>query len=328
MIMRHAAPHFSFFFFLKLDETPEGRTLKTNGAESSVLVVLDRELMAWRASGWSGASTCGQLVAGQLFIPLPFSLSSSSLMRSRCFRLAELRVVPIVSDLAPSADCSARSRWASCSQPACLIRPDRYGAALSTPAPRSLSSFVVVILPLPTYEIDLSPFPSDSPPSPLLPHTPSASRSNEKVTFFFLFRARVFFASFSPFGTKPRGPSGFFFVFFFSRGLIRGEAAPPRALASSPAEQNVTPGFSGTAATNSCGPPGGQRCRCCSHKVTLMSRNREKHMCPDLEAPFHFSTSFACAAANNEPEAVRGGWGGLRWWWVEVKLLLLQSAAH
>lgn len=49
-------------------------------------------------------------------------------------------------------------------------------------------------------------------------------------------------------------------------------------------------------------------------------------MCPDLEAPFHFSTSFACAAANNEPEAVwgLGGIGGER----EVKLLLLlQSVA-
>lgn len=178
-----------------------------------MLVVSDRELMAWRASGWSGASTCGQLVAGQLFIPLPFSPSSSSLMRSRCFRLAELRVVPIVSDLAPSAACSARSRWASCSQPAGLIRPDRYGAALSTPAPRSLSSFVVVILPLPTYEIDLSPFPSDP---PLLPHTPSASRSNEKVTFFFV---RVCFSLASPPSEQSLG----------ARGLIRGEAAPPRA---------------------------------------------------------------------------------------------------
>lgn len=95
-----AAPYFSFFFS-QTRWTPEGRTLKTNGAESSVLVVSDRELMARRASGWSGASTCGQLVAGQLFIPLPFSLSSSSLMRSHCFRFAELRVVPIVSDLAP-----------------------------------------------------------------------------------------------------------------------------------------------------------------------------------------------------------------------------------
>lgn len=166
-----------FVFFSQTRRTPEGRMLKTNGAESSVLVVSDRELMAWRASGWSGASTCGQLVAGQLFIPLPFSPSSSSLMRSRCFRLAELRVVPIVSDLAPSAACSARSRWASCSQPACLIRPDRYGAALSTPAPRSLSSFVVVILPLPTYEIDLSPFPSDLPPSfPTHPPPPVAMK--------------------------------------------------------------------------------------------------------------------------------------------------------
>lgn len=197
-----------FVFFSQTRRTPEGRTLKTNGAESSVLVVSDRELMAWRASGWSGASTCGQLVACQLFIPLPFSPSSSSLMRSRCFRLAELRVVPIVSDLAPSAACSARSRWASCSQPACLIRPDRYGAALSTPAPRSLSSFVVVILPLPTYEIDLSPFPSDPPPS--------ASRSNEKVTGFFV---PVCFSLPSPPSEQSLG----------ARGLIRGEAAPPRA---------------------------------------------------------------------------------------------------
>lgn len=80
------------------------QTLKTNAAESSVLAVLERELMAWSASGWSGASTCGQLVAGQLFLPLPFSLSSSSLMRSHCFRQAELRVVPVtVTDLAPTA---------------------------------------------------------------------------------------------------------------------------------------------------------------------------------------------------------------------------------
>lgn len=100
------------------------------------------------------------------------------------------------------------------------------------------------------------------------------------------------------------------FFFFFSRGgLVRGGTTSPRASRRALAEENVTTGFCGTTATNSCGPPGGQRCRCCSHKVTLMSRNREKHMCPVLEAPFHFSTSFACAAANNEPEAVRG-WGG------------------
>ncbi len=30
----------------------------------------------------------------------------------------------------------------------------------------------------------------------------------------------------------------------------------------------------------------GQRCHSCSHKVTLMSRNREKHMCPDLKLQF------------------------------------------
>lgn len=39
-----------FVFFSQIRRTPEGRTLKTNGAESSVLVVSDRELMAWRAS--------------------------------------------------------------------------------------------------------------------------------------------------------------------------------------------------------------------------------------------------------------------------------------
>lgn len=112
-----------------------------------------------------------------------------------------------------------------------------------------------------------------------------------------------FFNSFSPYGKKPRGRS--FFEWSHS-----GRSSAAVSLASSPAGPNVTLGFSGTAATNSCGPPGGQRCRCCSHKATLMSRNREKHMCPDLEAPFHFSTSFACAAANNEPEAVRGVGGG------------------
>lgn len=122
------------------------------------------------------------------------------------------------------------------------------------------------------------------------------------MTFF-----RVFFSPPSPGSEQSLGVDPFFSL----DGSRSGRGCVTASLLLSPAEQNVTAGFCGTAATNSCGPPGGQRCRCCSHKVTLMSRNREKHMCPDLEAPFQFSTSFACAAANNEPEAVRG-WGR-RW---------------
>lgn len=48
-------------------------------------VILDRELIM---NAWSAASTCGQLVAGQLF-PCPFLLSYF-LMKSERFVLAKL----------------------------------------------------------------------------------------------------------------------------------------------------------------------------------------------------------------------------------------------